>query len=105
MAAVDGPLILVRQADSAKGEQLSPKIKCGYYDRATPEKFFGVSLAYVRSLESSQKCIHIPDNTRSCPACIHYFCLISCTKRIEIVPKLTTSQRTCAVQRRLCIVF
>ena len=25
------------------------------YDRATPEKFFGVSLAYVRSLEGSQK--------------------------------------------------
>ena len=37
-----------------KGE-LSPKIKCGKYDKATPEKFFGVSLAYVRSLEGSQK--------------------------------------------------
>ena len=28
-----------------------------------------------------------------------HYCLISCTKRTEIVPKLTTSQRTCAVQR------
>ena len=37
------------------GMELSPKIKCAYYDRATPEKFFGVSLAYVRSLEGSQK--------------------------------------------------
>ena len=37
-----------------KGER-SPTIKCGYYDRATPEKFFGVSIAYVRSLEGSQK--------------------------------------------------
>ena len=29
-----------------KGE-LSPKNKCGLYDRASPEKFFDVSLAYV----------------------------------------------------------
>ena len=31
--------------DLVKGE-LSPKVKCGYYDRATPEEFLGVSLAY-----------------------------------------------------------
>ena len=38
--------------------------------------------------------------------CMHaLFCLISCTKRTEIVQKLTTSQRTCAVQRQRCIVF
>ena len=35
-----------------KGE-LSPKIKCGLYDRASPETYFGVSLVYVRSLEGS----------------------------------------------------
>ena len=28
---------------------------CGLSDRATPEKFFSVSLAYVRGLEGSQK--------------------------------------------------
>ena len=33
------------------------------------------------------------------------FCLTSCTYRIEIVPKLTTSQHTCTVQRQLCIVL
>ena len=32
------------------------------------------------------------------------FGLTSCTQRIEIVPNLTTSQSTCAVQRKLCIV-
>ena len=37
-----------------KGE-LSPKNKCGLYDRASPEKCFGVSLAYVRGLEGSRK--------------------------------------------------
>ena len=42
------------QWNPVKGE-LSPKIKFGLCDRATPEKFFGVSLAYVRSLEGSQK--------------------------------------------------
>ena len=44
-------------------------------------------------------------STRGCSACMDYFCLISCTKRAEIVQKLTTSQRNCAVQRELCIVF
>ena len=34
---------------------LSPKNKCGYYDKATTEKFFRVSLAYIQSLEGSQK--------------------------------------------------
>ena len=37
-----------------KGD-LSPKNKCGSYDTATPEKCLGVSPAYVRSLECSQK--------------------------------------------------
>ena len=37
-----------------KGD-LSPKNKCGSYDTATPEKCLGVSPAYVRSLEGSQK--------------------------------------------------
>ena len=33
--------------------------KSGYYDRTTPEKFFGVSLAYVRSLEDSQRPVEV----------------------------------------------
>ena len=37
-----------------KGE-LSLRTKCGLYDRATPKMFLVVSLAYVRSLEGSQK--------------------------------------------------
>ena len=32
-----------------------PKNNCGKYDRATPEKFFGVLLAYIQSLEGFQK--------------------------------------------------
>ena len=40
--------------DHLKGNS-HQNIKCGLYDRATPEKFFGLSLAYVRSLEGSQK--------------------------------------------------
>ena len=35
--------------------KLSPKNKCGQYERATSEKLFGVSLAYFQSLEGSQK--------------------------------------------------
>ena len=41
-------------ACSVKGE-LSPKTYCDQYDGATPEKFFGVSLTYVQSLEGSLK--------------------------------------------------
>ena len=51
-------ILLYKQVDryhsKLKGE-LSPQNMCGLYDRASPEKCFGVSLAYVRSLEGSQK--------------------------------------------------
>ena len=39
--------------------ELSPKNKWGLYDTASPEKFFGVSLAYVQSLEGSQKPVEV----------------------------------------------
>ena len=51
-------IILVKNnntKDRLNGNSHRKKIKYGSYNRATPGKFFGVSLTYLRSLEGSKK--------------------------------------------------
>ena len=41
-----------------KGE-LSPKTRCGLYDRVSSEGFYGVSLAYIRSLKVPKRPVEV----------------------------------------------